>query len=311
MKYKKLLQYSKWIWSAAVLAAVVFYLIKNWKIVSTYFVTLNEIKILGAVILLICGKLALVLLSKNAVQAEGLHLSYKKIFSIVSITQLGKYIPGGVWHFVGRYNMYHEHDLSLKKSTKALISENFWMLTGAIASGLIFACFSPYFPDVLSKLGINLSREILPWCGIGLIISWFGIMVVFDRLFRLKGQQQKWGSLITLLFAQFSCWSFFGLSFALIFQHLLNNGLTMTISFYALGWIVGYVAVFAPGGIGIREATLVWLFSNFYPAQEILVYSTLHRFVFFVVELLLGIIAWRMNRTTAHVINKVDLPSEK
>ncbi|PKO01062.1 MAG: hypothetical protein CVU42_01045 [Chloroflexi bacterium HGW-Chloroflexi-4] len=311
MIYKKLLNYSKWIWSAAVLAAVVYYLLKNWRIVSSYFVTLNEINLLCAVILLFCGKLALVLLSKNAVAAEGLNLSYKKMFTIVSITQLGKYIPGGVWHFVGRYNMYHEHDLSLKKSTKSLITENFWMLTGAISSGLIFACFSPYFPGVLLKLGINIPSEILTLCGILIIFSWFGVMVFFDRLFRLKGQQQKIGSLVSLLFAQFLCWSCFGLSFALIFQNLVINGLSMTISYYSLGWIVGFVAVFAPGGIGIREAALVWLFSNFYPAQEILVYSTVHRFIFFVVEIILGIIAWRLNAGETKYSYKTDNPSEK
>lgn len=294
MKFKNLIKYSKWIWSAAVLAAVVYYLIKNWTVVSGYFVTIPPLNLILTVLFLAAGKLVLVILSKSALISEGLTLPYAQMFRIVSLSQLGKYIPGGVWHFVGRYNMYHDQDLSIKKSTKALIIENFWLLTGAVISGLVFACFSPHTPELLNKLGLTFPSWAFPVIAFGLILIWLLILIVFDLMFRMKGRKIKLGALLYLMGVQVLTWVFLGLSFALVFPQVQLDTLTMKIGFFALSWIIGYVAIFAPGGIGIREGALIWMFASFYTSQEILVIATVHRFIYFIVEVLLGLVAWKI-----------------
>jgi uncharacterized membrane protein YbhN (UPF0104 family) len=295
MNFKNLIKYAKWLWIAAVLAAAIYYLLKNWARVSGYFAILPTENLILSALFLAAGKLILVMLSKIAVEGEGLTLTYSQIFRIVALSQLGKYIPGGVWHFVGRFNMYHEQEMSLKKSTKALIAENFWLLSGAVTSGLAFGLFSPYAHDLLVKTGVDLPTWAITCGGILVVIFWLAILATFDWFYRLKGQPVKLGNLLYLMILQILTWLLLGLSFAFVFPILNAQSLLLNISVYALSWIIGYVVIFAPGGIGIREAALVWMLAGFFSTEDVLIYSTVHRFIYFVVEILLGGLAWSLN----------------
>jgi len=55
--------------------------------------------------------------------------------------------------------------------------------------------------------------------------------------------------------------------------------------------LVGYLAVFAPGGIGIRETALTWMLSSIIDPESAIIYSAVHRFLFIVVEFMLGLIS--------------------
>lgn len=60
---------------------------------------------------------------------------------------------------------------------------------------------------------------------------------------------------------------------------------------YAIAWLVGYVALPAPAGLGAREAVLVVLLSASAPALAVVEISAVHRVVTLVVELLLLVVA--------------------
>ncbi|MDM7972636.1 MAG: UPF0104 family protein, partial [candidate division Zixibacteria bacterium] len=57
---------------------------------------------------------------------------------------------------------------------------------------------------------------------------------------------------------------------------------------YALSWVAGYVVIFAPGGIGVREFVLVALFASLLPTGQIAIYSVVHRLIYTFVEVGLG-----------------------
>ena len=295
MNFKNLIKYAKWIWVAAILAGALYYFHNNWALVSIYFENIPIENLILSALVLTAGKLILVMLPKIAIQGEGVNLTYPQIFRIFALSQLGKYIPGGIWHFVGRFNMYHEQEMSVKESTKALIAENFWLLTGAIVSGLALGLFSPQAHELLVKTGIDLPIWVLTGTGIGLFVMWLGLLVAFDWYFRLKGKSVNFYYLLYLIGLQILIWLLLGLSFAFVLPQIRADTLLIYISAYALSWIFGYVVIFAPGGIGIRELALTWMLSSFFLTQDILIYSTIHRFIYFIVEVSLGVIAWRMN----------------
>ena len=83
--------------------------------------------------------------------------------------------------------------------------------------------------------------------------------------------------------------------FSFVLPDLQIQMLPNTIFGYSISWVVGYIMIFAPGGIGIREGALVWIFSGLFPTEEIIIYSTVHRFLFVVVEIVLGSIAGIQN----------------
>jgi hypothetical protein len=72
-----------------------------------------------------------------SVNSEGWHPKYIETMGIYGLSSLGKYVPGGIWHFVGRFGIYKVNGLSGKASTRAMILENVWLLGSAFATGII------------------------------------------------------------------------------------------------------------------------------------------------------------------------------
>lgn len=84
----------------------------------------------------------------------------------------------------------------------------------------------------------------------------------------------------TLARASVSGWSFLGLSFA-----------------YGIAWVVGYVALPIPAGLGAREAVLAIILTDSMSTLDVLKVSGIHRVTTLSVELLLLMIALLMARS--------------
>ena len=289
MKKNKLLTIAKWVWIIAVVIAGGYFLITNWEKMTTYFKQVPLGNLLLSGLFLIAAKLFLVFFSKFSLEKEGTSLPYKSLFRVVAITQLGKYIPGGIWHFVGRYNAYHNHQVSIKKSTKALISENIWMLSGAIVIGSLLGLFSTLGNTLLEKIHLPTSLVAVFLYAALILILWITGLYIYERIF-LKQKPERM-EMLRLFAIQVITWSLLGISFYMILPKSAAATLLDVIFGYTLSWAIGYVMIFAPGGIGIREGALAWIFSPIFAAEEILIYATVHRFIFVLAEIILGIIA--------------------
>ena len=46
------------------------------------------------------------------------------MFAISALSQLAEYLPGSIWHFVGRAGFYHAGRLPLRAVTRAMVIEN-------------------------------------------------------------------------------------------------------------------------------------------------------------------------------------------
>lgn len=281
MKTKKLLEYSKWIWILVVIAAVGYYLITKWENIGNYIQQLSIQNLLLSGLFILLAKLLLAIVSKFSIEKEGYLLSYPDVFRIVSFTHLAKYIPGGIWHFVGRYNAYNEREMKIKSSTRALVHENVWLLSGALFIGILFGGLSQQGQSFLEAAGIQTSIYVLL---ILVLLLWIIVLIAYERLFPPKRSIQYPFLFLALLFA----WLFLGISFGFVIPGFSANTLFLSISIYVFGWIVGYLAIFAPGGIGIRETVLVWMLGGIVEPDLAIVFSSVHRFVFIIVEILLG-----------------------
>jgi uncharacterized membrane protein YbhN (UPF0104 family) len=79
----------------------------------------------------------------------------------------------------------------------------------------------------------------------------------------------------------------FGLSFWLVFPP--NGGyLAQVTGAFSLSWLAGYIAFFAPGGIGVREVLLAILLGAFFKGEEVAIYASIHRLMWVLAEVLLG-----------------------
>ena len=82
-------------------------------------------------------------------------------------------------------------------------------------------------------------------------------------------------------------WMAFGLSFWLVFPPDAGY-LAQVVGAFSLSWLAGYIAFFAPGGIGVREVLLAVLLGAFFAGGEVAIYASIHRLLWVLAEVFLG-----------------------
>ncbi|MDK2982135.1 MAG: glycosyltransferase 2 family protein [Chloroflexota bacterium] len=282
---KKILDVLKWVWFVAVIIGAGYYFYRNYQKISVYLETISAWRVVLSFLLLFLGKFALSDLTRFSLRKINEKLEYKDALTITSITQLGKYLPGGIWHVAGKFGIYKARKISTKKATAAVVLENVWLLSSALVIGAV--CLLLTSPDVLCEFngifcnaGVN--RAIL----IGLPVLWIAALLLIDY-FGFKENRYSVQEFLLLMLEVLVIWVSFGISFWLVFP--LQSGFQMAITgAFSISWVAGYVAFFAPGGIGIREYLLTVILAAYFSSSEVATYATIHRLIWVVVEILLG-----------------------
>jgi len=294
-----ILKYLKWVWIAAVVVFIGYYFYKHLPEVLGYLKTIQLVRILLAILLIIVAKLFFVELARQSVSRGAWKPSYLQMFSIVTVTQLGKYIPGSIWHFAARINSYKENSLSNKKTAKVMILENLWLVSGALAFGLLFLSIQPPYDLFADLVKVNIPTlvwKILPYA---IFVIWFLGLLLLDHLFPADEKKYSFKRILWLIVIQTCAWAALGGSFYLVFTGLTSQHITQIVGGYAISWIAGYLFLFAPSGIGVREFVLVTLFSTILPAEQIAAYTIVHRLIYTTVEVLLGLTGFLVQKKTA------------
>ncbi|MEA5078808.1 MAG: YbhN family protein [Anaerolineaceae bacterium] len=295
MKNNKIINALKWLWLIAVVVFIGYYFYKHLPEEIEYFKAIAISRVLLAALLIAIAKMFVVEMARFSITNDKWRPSYLRMFTIVTVTQLGKYIPGSIWHFAARISSYKENSLSNKKTAKAMLLENAWLVGSALAFGLLLLTIERP-EDLLTKyLGITLPAALWAILPFVVIVLWLVGLVVLDK-FLLDKKTFSLSRLVRLVLIQVAIWGALGSSFYLIFQGAMLQHFLLILGGYVVSWMVGYVFIFAPSGIGVREAVLVALFSTIVPTQQIAAYSIVHRLIYTVVEVLLGLIGFILQR---------------
>lgn len=288
MDKKKIFSIFKWLWLVLVLAAAGYYFYRNWEQVINLISQISAWRIVLSLVLLIIGKMFLVLLVQYSVNSEGWHPKYIETLGIYGLSSLGKYIPGGIWQFVGRFGVYKVNGLSSKASTRAMILENIWLLGSAVAIGVIGVFLTRF--DLIAGL-LNLPNH--QWLAILFTILALGLWIVVLKIVHKTMRRhtaENIPSIFVVAGVGLLLWTFIGGSFFVMFHDFPFSAAPLFIGGYAVSWAVGYIAVFAPGGLGVREAALAFVFSNIASVEMIAVYAAMNRIIWVIAEVLFGLV---------------------
>ena len=178
-------------------------------------------------------------------QAEEVTLPKNIALSIFGKSQIAKYLPGNVFHMVGRQVLAANAGCSQAKLLKSTLWEIF---LHASAAGFLGAFLLIYaMPSGLVKFYA--------------IILTIVIAFAFPAVYRLIEKER------ILAFGNYLSFHIMG---GLIFAFLINYFSEQTISInqllivagaYSLAWLAGFVVPGAPGGLGVRELVLYTLIS--------------------------------------------------
>ncbi len=207
--------------------------------------------------------------------------------------QLGKYVPGGIWQAVGQIGLTTSAAGSGAKAAAGFSVYTIIQLT----SGLALAAVAGVFVGSLPM-----------WVRLVTAVGWLAL-VLLDRRWMVRlaafiGRRTPAVSADLVpsqrgIIASFS-WATTTLAGASLGYAVLLAGLsdgdaliTMTLAF-ALAWLVGFLAVPFPSGLGVREAVLIGSLSA--GAAPIIAASLAHRLVSIGAEVLLIAVTHRRKR---------------
>ena len=267
-----------------IIVLVIFYflstnLIKNWQKIPFTSLHFNLVNLVFSFMFLFINFMIFVDGWRNIIYKLGHNISFKNAFWIVSSSQIAKYIPGGIWFVVGR--VYLSRNERLKEEIVALsvvIETGLTFLVGILLfllsvslSGqkffgsfllivpIFFLFLIALYPRFLNRL-MNFALGIVKRPAINLDISYSQILVISIY--------------------------FFGLWIAQIigFYFLINAIYPIAISkifnlaaVYTLSWMIGFIVIFAPGGLGVREGMMTLLLSPLLPTPLAIAISFIAR----------------------------------
>jgi len=180
--------------------------------------------------------------------------------------QLGKYIPGSIWQYAGRAAVARSNGIPVGPVGVSLAVE---FAAAAIAAGSMAA----------------------------FLVGWWGALILAAVAVLLAASGRPTRSRLpahvtiraTLLYLP--VWLLLGASFWLCARGLVaapDGDLALYMGTFAVAWLAGLLAIYAPGGLGVREAVLVALLHGRIGAADALVVAAASRLILILVDVLLA-----------------------
>ena len=230
---------------------------------------------------------------KYIVKWFGKEFKSNNLVSFYVLTNILKYVPGGVWHFVERFNFIKKISNSQIALYSTLI-EPYFMLCGSFLLASMGLIFSPFYIFFIVPL-VFLNRKF-----IFLILKILGSLKgkVFEvlRLPNSKDQFEERINIISFfptkaLFLEigFVLSKFIGFYICLNTFYASNTlNIIFLLVIFSLSWSLGLIVPAAPGGVGVFEACLLFFVGKSIPQNIILISLIYFRIISTSADLLLS-----------------------
>ena len=245
---------------------------------------------LGASLALACGAYALLSVLLVLVWASMLdafapgRISASEAYALYALTQILKYLPSNVVHFVGRHLTLHRRGVSHVALLSTVAGE-----AAALACGACLAAVALQADVLTAALGRHARIESLPAIAAVGLASCLGATLVWRYAARHRrpgaaGMHRRLVARLTIAVAAAAV--FFAatnLLIAMVCRALLDHpaGFSTPAVAAALAgaWLVGFVIPGASAGIGVREAAVILLLSPAVGAGDAALIAALSRIV--------------------------------
>ncbi|MBO8205944.1 hypothetical protein HA149_02585 [Prochlorococcus marinus XMU1406] len=230
---------------------------------------------------------------KYIVKWFGKEFKSNNLVSFYVLTNILKYVPGGVWHFVERFNFIKKISNPQIALYSTLI-EPYFMLSASFLLATMGLIYSPLYFFLIFPL-VFLNRKLI-YLVLKRIGSLKGKLFKVLRLPNSKDQFEERINIISffptralLLEIGFVLSKFFGFYICLNTFYTSNtlNSIFLLVIF-SLSWSLGLVVPTAPGGVGVFEACLLFLVGKSIPQNIILITLIYFRIISTSADLLLS-----------------------
>ncbi len=249
----------QWIFAAAIVWAAVRSLRGQWSAAADRLATLSIgwVWVAAATAIVFLTYLLLIETWRRILTGWEAHLPFRVASRIWFVSNLGKYLPGKIWSIAAMSVMAREHAVSPMAAAGSSILIQLVTVATGIALVLVTGIRAVDQPAVAVIIGVVL------------VVGIASIPVILPRFARaagsLVGKQIEipplpastlWLSVVRSL----ASWIAYGIAFQLFVRGVLGSAAGATSSYiavYAASYIIGFLALFAPGGVVVRESALV------------------------------------------------------
>lgn len=239
----------------------------------------------AAVLATVLGNAFSALVWQHVLRAWSIRLPLTRSLRILSISQVMKYLPGGVWQPVGWLGLAREARIGSGIAGASILLVMALVVTGALVVGPVFLAVG----------------------GAGGWTGWLVLVVpvvlgtlhpaVFGRLLALAARLARKPALGVggIPFARVAgglalsvpIWLTYGLSLALCARAIrVDSGTSWVIltGAFAVAWAIGFLALPVPGGLGVRETMLLVLLDATMDTPRAIALSVASRLAFLLAE---------------------------
>jgi hypothetical protein len=257
------------LWFTSIAAFVVWGLMSQPVSPAAILERIGLMQVLAALALILAGKFLTILLVGHVLAAFGESRGLKFAWYAYSIADIAKYLPGGIWGITGRLHIFHRAGIQLWHAGRMLLVETLVLVAFSFSVGALAI--------VSVRLGWDYRSSIL-------ILAALPVLALTVRMLIPWGESARW---VTTTAQQLLAWVCFGCSFAVVAAPNWNAFATVA-GIFNVGFAAGTVAVFAPSGLGVREAVIAWLGGESAQANTRLLIelAVIHRFIWIAADFL-------------------------
>lgn len=199
---------------------------------------------------------------QKLLKAKGHHFSYKQTAFLWGSQEVKRYVPGSIWSILGRSNAYHQLGAERKAILASILQEAEFVVVACFLVSIF--CINFLIFSLLPE-GLNI---LIPALLVSVSIFATVLLIFHDRLFTNKPSflthffpnipAQKLAHLLLLMTASFLL---FGVANYVAINAVVPLFLPHIVplsAFFVFSFIAGYLALFVPMGLGVREGIVTF-----------------------------------------------------
>ena len=259
----------------------------NFEALANQIITLEEILwLIGGISFSFLSVIINAYAWKLLINSIGCNTNELNIIEIFLNTNIYKYFPGGIWHFVSRYKKL-KIKFSNQKSVESIVLEPLLMLVaglilipfGSFKIYIFILCWSSTLVFSIRFRGFIIKK--LKSMKATIFTSDYKVdeinIVQDNKNIYTKSSYPYYSLFIEIIFILFRFIGFLCCLNAFSIGSSIDKGIL--ISSFSLAWIIGLIVPAAPGGLGVFESVILFTLGSQLPEPALLASLLFYRLV--------------------------------
>ena len=274
---------AQWAWMALVAVFTVRFVIRHGLELGALDVAASWGTWLGGLAWILAAKVLLSLMVHAAWRTAGAGLDLSSAAYTYNLSQLPKYVPGGVWPYLNRVQLARARDVELPRIWGGLAVETAFLLGGALVMAVVA------LPDAVA-VALGPSSSAWGWAGWA---RWLGGGALGAVWVAALVRTPRRRAFLAATAWALAAWACIGLSFHHVVEGMVGPTRWAPVAgIFSLAWAAGFVAVFSPAGLGVREGVLLAGMSAYGSPSLVAALVVVHRLLYVAADGVCALCAW-------------------